>query len=370
MHAPCDRGDGSPEWWQDSDKVLTKHLGQDQLVILADANAHVGEHPCDAIGGHEPEATNESGFLFTRLLTKRKLFAPNTFERFGGSERDVKTWQGRGTLSYRIDYVALPIAWMQHTTYAATVHDIDIALSRVDHSTTVAEVSLSRHAPITRKGNRMPKIDINLLHDENRLSTFVQELASIPKPGWEVDIDTHLGAVNDYVRRAMGRNFATKGLVIKRGWISAEAQELMQERAHRHKAIAALRREARMNAVYMVFRVWKGQVDMDTIIGYHARARAQLHTIVAMHFHYVYTDTCPMLRWKLKQDKAAALDEKMGVARTAAANNNTKKLYTILKQLRSYTPKPPKGIQLKSGDMAKSHDQVQPRWREHFRDLL
>ena len=110
MHAPCDRGDGSPEWWQNIDKMLAKHLGQDQLVILADANAHVWEHPCDAIGDHEPETTNELGLLFTRLLTKRKLFAPNTFEHFGGSERDVKTWQGRGTLSYRIDYVALPIA--------------------------------------------------------------------------------------------------------------------------------------------------------------------------------------------------------------------------------------------------------------------
>ena len=143
----------------------------------------------------------------------------------------------------------------------------------------------------------------------------------------------------------------------------------MQERAHRHKAIAAVRREARMNTIYMVFRVWKGQVDMDTIIGFFARIRAQLHTTVAMHFHYIQR-TCPMLRWKLKQDKAAALDEKMGVASTAAANNNTKKLYTILKQLRSYTPKPPKGVQLKSGDMAKSHEQTQSRWREHFRDLL
>ena len=258
---------------------------------------------------------------------------------------------------------------MQHTTYAAIFHGIDIALSRVDHSTAVAEVSLSRIAPIKGSGNRMPKIDINLLHDEDHLSTFVQELANIPKPGWEVDIDIHLDVVKGFVRGAMGRNFAAKGLVIKRGWISTGARELMQERARRYKAIATVRRKARRNTVYMVFRVWEGQVDMDTIIGDFTRTRAQLHTMVAMHFHYIQ-ETCPMLRWRLKQDKAAALDEQMRVACTAAANNDIKKLYTILKQLRSYTPEPPKGIQLKSGDMAKSHDQTRPRWREHFRDLL
>ena len=69
----------------------------------------------------------------------------------------------------------------------------------------------------------MPKIDINLLHDRDRLSIFVQELANTPRPGWEVDIDTHHDAANEYVRGAMGRNFAAKRLVIKKGWISAEA---------------------------------------------------------------------------------------------------------------------------------------------------
>ena len=67
------------------------------------------------------------------MLLECGLFIPATFERWARGER-FTTWTDREGGLHRIDYVALPVAWMAKTITAGDIPDIDITLDKEDHA--------------------------------------------------------------------------------------------------------------------------------------------------------------------------------------------------------------------------------------------
>ena len=333
--------------------MLGKYAAGQRMVILADANAHLGQHPCGAVGDYRAAETNLPGYRFMELMQRHSLFAPNTFEEHGGPGRDVYTWIGKGGAMHRLDYVALPDAWKADTSYGGTDHAIDLATKSKDHMVTAADTVVTIQQGVKPRGKRNKRVDPALLKDPDIATAFAASLQECPKVRWDVDVDSHLDDVNKHVREAMREHLTAPPKEPRKGWISSEAWVCIQERATRHKAIASLRRQVRQDLLKVVLKYWRrpsANEGAEAIASYGVRkTRRSVH--IAVHFHAIAV-TCPWLRWRLKADKAEHLDARIEEGKKAIDASDPKKLYEVLRQLRAHSPKAQVGVQLKDGSMA------------------
>lgn len=142
-HAPHSGHDISEidQWWNSlTDEVPA--LYQDwPLLLLCDANSHVGSTTSSYIGSFQAGKADEKTAPFEDYVARSALWLPSTFEQF--QKGDGSTWSHTTGRQKRLDYVGLPTCWAYTNCEAWVSQQIDPAIVREDHHAACVAVSFT-----------------------------------------------------------------------------------------------------------------------------------------------------------------------------------------------------------------------------------
>ncbi len=96
---------------------------------MFDANAKVGALRSCTVGRHAPDEESCGGHELHKFLLRFDLALPATMEgpSWQRPEGDW-TWTNHRGGKHRIDYVAVPAAWLAMVHWAAVLHEVDLTL--------------------------------------------------------------------------------------------------------------------------------------------------------------------------------------------------------------------------------------------------
>eukprot|EP00969_Alexandrium_andersonii_P011771 513336-Alexandrium_andersonii.AAC.1 len=94
-----------------------------------DANALVGSVVSAPVGAHAPAAENDSGQHLRLAMGSAGLCLASTFAEVAG-DAPSDTWVSSAGRGHRLDYIAIPSAWMHCKPRVYRPADLDLALER------------------------------------------------------------------------------------------------------------------------------------------------------------------------------------------------------------------------------------------------
>ncbi|CAE7629604.1 unnamed protein product [Symbiodinium sp. CCMP2456] len=203
-HGPSGVKDGglaAREFWTARAQDLRARAEGSEILILADANAHLGTIETEAVGGHDPEQENAAGAAFHECLLDLDCFLPSTF--VSCHHGPSSTWHGPSApeSGHRLDYVAVPSSW-RHLSISTWVWvEFESLQARQDHQPVCLQVLFGRQqaaASYTVSTRRAPRPVLRQTPtDQVRRGTFLDALhSSGPQEPWWAGIDSHCESVS------------------------------------------------------------------------------------------------------------------------------------------------------------------------------
>eukprot|EP00969_Alexandrium_andersonii_P264535 11692133-Alexandrium_andersonii.AAC.1 len=105
-----------------------------------DANAQVGSIRSAAVGSIAPAVETDSGKRLREFMEQAGLSLANTFSPCADALPPA-TWYSTADKGHRLDYVAIPTAWMDSEPMAYRPTHLDVTLERLDHLPVALEVA-------------------------------------------------------------------------------------------------------------------------------------------------------------------------------------------------------------------------------------
>ena len=185
------------------------------FIMLADANSRVGSHPSPAIGDYGAEEETTAGAIYHDFLLAHNLCLPSTFSDIHFA--DSWTWWSATGERHRLDYVAVPQAWLQFNLDSKVWYDFEVMQQKCDHVPVVPRCRFQRQdagedtVTFRRRACRPNDLDVHLDR-----AAFQHVLSTHQLPLWDVDVDTHFARfTNTWVQAgktvmAVGKKWSCK----------------------------------------------------------------------------------------------------------------------------------------------------------------
>ena len=259
LHGPSSANHPPSEvmvFWKERLQDLQKRPPGSDYLLLADANARLGEVATEAVGPHQQEPENPAGSVFHDFLLRAGAMLPATFSDF--HEGLGETWFQPQGVAHRIDYVVVPSSWRSFDMRTAVLTGFEALQLKEDHSPVwlwsrfARRASSGAYSASSRRAVRPPvaRDSAQRLQQEDLLSALV----TAP---WHCSVDhqyesfvaqwTKAGlALSESQSRAPKQPFLTEAtveLVDTCRALRAYLRDELQERRHRLMMIcfAALR---------------------------------------------------------------------------------------------------------------------------------
>ena len=206
-HAPHDvpgaGAEASDAFWGRVTSLLQPLPPSAAVILLTDANAHVGECTTMAIGTVAPEPENCAGHSFHNWLLTHDLSAANTFacSHSGPSF----TWVSSHGARRRLDFVCVPRTWIASTS-TWVLYTLEHLQARDDHFPVVAtcdvckSVSLGAHQPPPQRRAMRPDAQWSPYECFN----LQLVLDTMPDVSWSVGVDAHYASWVQQYQAAWG----------------------------------------------------------------------------------------------------------------------------------------------------------------------
>jgi hypothetical protein len=149
-------------------------------------NFHYGDHQT-----REEDETHTHDFF--SFLSEANIFLPSTFSSHQ-CERHTFTGiikkDGQPTRR-RIDYVGLPIDWLQAKTVSKVIYCFNTVATKADHFSTYAHFQYTTTTQLADAPHL--RLDRNWIDTRETLplSEAVAHLNACPVPAWDLDVHTH-----------------------------------------------------------------------------------------------------------------------------------------------------------------------------------
>ena len=254
-HAPR-RGAAEHEiaqFWQDITDAIPKTYADWDKIVLADANAHLGSIPTDAVGIHQSEEEDDKSAHFHHFLVEQGLWIPSTFEETQAGDGGT-WWNDKAKKWQRNDYVAIARGWKGYSR-ASVNEDIDLSICKDDHrvaqlrSVTCVQI----HPSARRESQRW---------DEAALNQWASSLTptSIPQlRSWDLDVHSHAQALENTFAWHMQQNVERKSQKRRKTHLSEETWNcVLQKRTHR-RFLAESNEHDRLTRLRIIFTSWNNQ---------------------------------------------------------------------------------------------------------------
>ncbi|CAE7202128.1 unnamed protein product, partial [Symbiodinium sp. CCMP2456] len=125
--------EGVQAFWNDRERELRQRPQRANVVLLVDANSHVGSITSHHIKSKDAEEENVEGSIFHAFLERVDCALPATFEEC--HQGDSWTWCGPGTTpaKHRIDYIGIPKSWVDLGPRTWVWYTFEALQARQDH---------------------------------------------------------------------------------------------------------------------------------------------------------------------------------------------------------------------------------------------
>ena len=221
-HAPY-----SGSGWREIQGFVNRRPSTSQLLVLADANAHLASEISSAVASHQAESQNETGAAFHRFLLANDLVSPATLEahqRGAGA-----TWTSSTGQQHRLDYVAIPRFWLGPSVVAWVWHDFDALHAARDHRPAVLDFGLTEQTCVSAyvapggRARRPAPLEIQ---------PFVEGLLALPAVAWgaDVEIEIHCQALTSSWQRTYDAVAARPARVRKGSYLSESTFQVVEHR--------------------------------------------------------------------------------------------------------------------------------------------
>ncbi|CAE7219920.1 Pol, partial [Symbiodinium sp. CCMP2456] len=382
-HGPSsakDHGAEAETFWKERAADLRDRTEGSEIVILADANAHIGSLPTEAIGGHDPEEENPAGAAFHSCLLDVDCMLPSTFPHFHSGPSI--TWHTPATFAtgHRLDYVAVPRSWANFAMRSWVWESFESLQTRQDHQPVCLQVLFGKALPTeaycksTRRAPR-PSLDVR--------GHFVQQreafLAALGAQGlhcpWHVAVDEHCERVSQPIVCAAASICEQQPVRPRQPYLQPDTLRLVQRRAAVRDYLAMEETELRRRRLLLG---WAGfQLHVQAGV-FSDRAKA-----AASRWFYEMdvsiARALDMHRWLTSAVRAAVRRDRTAYLQTLADRVAVADLRDPLKLYAAVRKAFPKAkaarragfqalpaVRLQDGSLARDPEAKAARWIEHF----
>jgi len=213
------------EVYEGIEKVIEKVKGDENLIIMGDWNAVVGEESLgDIIGNYGLGNRNERGDRLIDFCSKHELLIMNTY--FKHHPRRRYTWKMPGDIGrYQIDYIMVKKRFRNQVKDCRSYPGADIDS---DHNLLMMKSNLKFKKIVSRKIN--DRWHINNLKEE-KINDKFKELTNGISINERTDIHNRWGIIKRTMTEAASKTLKdNKRTVPKKEWITTEIISMIEER--------------------------------------------------------------------------------------------------------------------------------------------
>ena len=367
------------EFWAARAREWQARSDGSDIVLLADANAHLGSVPTEAVGDLDMEPENAAGEEFHSCLLAQDLFLPSTFSSMHVGPSF--TWCGPGDdgAKHRLDYVVLPRAWAGFAVSSLVLQDFEALQSRQDHFPVCLYVVFGKALPAaaytttTRKACRPAQVT-----GEKQLaqrSTFVAALASHAPTVWSEGIDQHCQAASTALCQAAEAVVDPPRQVPRQPYLQPDTLGLVRRRMDVRRYLIAEQKELDRRLRMLGFAAF---VLHTRRLSFTAGARTAASTWL-YDMDYSIARALDMLRWltrsirvTVRRDRVAYLQGLVDRVSHADLRNplhlyaTVRRAFPKARSARRSSFQPLPAVRLADGSLARTVQERSDRWIEHF----
>ena len=238
------------QWWKATqDLVLGFVDEQTPLFVCIDANAGPG----DADGTHVllPGFRTSSGSELLRdFLTDLRLCAPITSAVHEGT---TCTWTSPSQEEFTIDYVLIPVHWIERCSSSRILEDFDLGNKVIDHAVHAVELKWQQTCSVpTSSGALLAGFDRNCI--QQNLPSALEPFDVVP---WTADVEQHLHAVNEQFHSQLRRHCPRPRTGPQRPYIDEAIWTQRQQKLEHKAQLKHIRHLLRRETIARIFAAWK-----------------------------------------------------------------------------------------------------------------
>ena len=366
----------SEAFWGECAVALQGRPRDSEVVVLADANAHLGSLPSNSVGDLDAEEENVPGESFHGFVSEWGLWLPSTFSECHSCPS--ATWVAPDGTPHRLDYIAVPDRWQASGLESSVWETFEALQIKDDHFPALLTASFQGRSPGKASGSyvRQALRPLGGPPTETYVAA-ISEIAKHPHAEWQVDVDTHYETVVRTWRSASEKLGAMTTRVKVQCYLSEPTLQLVEWRKAWRQHLRHIKGQVTFRACMFVFRVWHRCVtrtppSAEEGSGWYAWMTALMPDLA---------QATSMISRLGKRIKACAKADRIAYlqglvsAVTLADLRNPKDLYQRVRrafpQTRSarkplFCPVP--AVVTPDGDLAKDVDGRLECWRAHFAD--
>ena len=246
-------------WWTELDGVLQQRPPVGPLMVLGDANAHVGSVTAQGISDLSPDFEDTAGEGLRRICTRYGLLLPSTFAAYhcGPSATFIGPWQAQS----RVDYIAIPDEWESGLELSATCPDVDLLTDGEDHVAIKVELTLQVSEKSSTIAGRSSRYD----RDKARSAvgqSWLKSLSNyIPTQPWTDDVNTHWHNLRTAVLDACDWWFPKPKRKRRQLYMSDQLWRVVEDRKELASRLKQLGLRSRLRSLAGFFALWNRQAD-------------------------------------------------------------------------------------------------------------
>ena len=242
-HAPNEQSaDHDDRFWHATNAAIPHCYRTWTTLLLADANARLGQFTSDVVGSHDADEETNNGSALHAWALEQSMFFPQTFQECHSGPSP--TWTHPNGAHARIDYVAVSSSVPKSQVCSFVDETIDLSISRLDHQCVAAIIQLPAsivcEQPSSRECFTLP----------------AKSVSAVSQPLWQYDVHTHAALIQNRLLRCQNR-LATK---LPRKWhMSDTTWQLIQQKTWHFKRVRQLKRTQDLAMLRQMFSAWRSR---------------------------------------------------------------------------------------------------------------
>ena len=351
------------EWWLQLRKTVALWMGNNEFVLLLDANARVDNVADMAFGGLSEDVQNFNG-LAMRAFANEGLCAPATFDHVQWGKLATWTHPGTGKTS-RLDYILCPQTWLQCSLVTWVEDACNTGHAIPDHACTCLQADWSELTNF-RPNHKVP-FDMHAVRQKGNAPILADILERAPLFDWDINANEHAHELVQWLHGELSQAFPKTAATRKKVKFASE------ETTMSHAQLVTLKRQCnaimkmlRMLNMRKAFLAWQGSLPLLNSRHWHHVLRLKLCRLKCEMGHCAHH-----LRLQLRRDRQSFIQQVASEANRAEPSEIYKKLAPILVSTKKQSAlhKTLPRLKKADGSYTNSREELNEVWVKHFASL-
>ena len=366
-------------FWQQCRVAVSRRPRSSELIILTDANAHLGEVSSPSVGPQDPEPETSSGEAFHTFLAQHDLYAPSTFvEAHSGPSY---TWIAPSGTAHRLDYIGVPLAWPMQALQSRVHYQFESLQLRSDHHPVVLRCSIDGRHPDDlsfQESFQRRAIRPQVSQPDAAYTSAMESAQRHPLLRWDTPVDAHFEQLVHTWSEAGRSLCGPRRPAPRQAYVQDDTLALVRYRRGLREALATTHQELKRLYLRVSFAALLGSLRSADPAG--VAGRVGRRGIRGLHYRLALLTQAlehagHAIRKMVKRDRAHYLAGIVSQVEQADIRDPKHLFRVVRKAFPSATSKrrqafqPLPAIQDSEGCLAVDRDHRREVWRKHFAAL-